>query len=171
MAGQYNGDLPGMDYFPGVVRTSLLTEAGIHEAGHAILDAVNGTNVGDIRVWIVGEGVAGYVKCEPPTDETLPGWLIASSAGQVAEAMWLAKYRQVTYEQAMADCKPNACGDMEMFRTLGGKNPPISLELAQRQAFVVLTHRWPLVERYAIMLARSGQMDGSQVTRDIRRGR
>lgn len=169
MAGTYNNDFPGMDYFPGVVRTSLLTEAGIHEAAHAILDAVNGTKVGDIRVWVAGEGVAGFTQCEAPTPETLPGWLVASSAGQVGEAMWLAKYRGVSFEEAMADCKPNACGDMEMFRKLGGKNPPIPLAHAQRQARIVLTQRWLLVERYAITLARQGRMDGKRVAKDVGR--
>lgn len=169
MAGEYKEDLPGYDYFRGVVRTSQLTEAGVHEAAHAILDAVNGTRVGDIKVWISGQGVAGVTMCEAPTEETLPGWLVASAAGQVGEAIWLSKFRRMSYEQAMADCKPNACGDMEMFRKLGGKNPPIPLEHAQRQAFVVLTKRWALVERYAIVLARTQKMDGRRVTKDISR--
>lgn len=176
MAGEYiEGTLPGMDYFGDTVRRSLKSEAGVHEGGHALLDAVNGTKVGAMRVWIVptseGASIAGITGCEQPTEETLPGWLVSCAAGQTAEAMWMAKYRKMDYAQALSECKPNACGDIEMFekaiRKFARGNPPYTWAEAQRRAYVVLQKRWLWVERYASRLVQNGEMRGEEVNAEV----
>lgn len=173
MAAEYiEGTLPGMDYFGDTVRRSLMSEAGVHEGGHALLDAVNGTKVGVMKVWIVGNQVVGFTGCERPTVETLPGWLVSCAAGQAAQAIWLEKYRKMSFEQGLADCKVNACGDLEMFAKArakfggshGGSLP--TWEQALRQAYAVLTKRWMWVERYASTLVEKGEMKGEVVNAD-----
>jgi hypothetical protein len=159
--------LPTFGYFGDIAARNQLTHGGIHEASHALLDNHFGHPVGDARVWLVGEHVAGFVSLkEHPRDidpERLPGWLIACVAGQVGEAHWMSLYRDVPFEKAMVDTEVHAGGDLEMFHKFGGRRPPITLEQARARARVLLVARWPLVERHAGTLVNHGRMDASRV--------
>jgi len=163
MVVAYQGNLPSFDYFGDVVRRSILTEAGVHEAAHAILDHCNGEDVpGTIRVWIVDEQAAGLTPCKPPTGEKLRGWLIAAVGGQVGQAIWLSKYRDMSFDEGMNDCESNACGDLMAFRKFG-KDQPMTLTEARFEARKLLLPRWRLVEQYAMSIASRGKLSGSAI--------
>jgi hypothetical protein len=159
--------LPTFEYFGDLAATNQLTHGGIHEASHALLDNLFGHPVGDARIWLVGEHVAGFVSLkEHPRDidpERLPGWLTACVAGQVGEAHWMSLYKGVAFDEAMIDVESHAGGDLEMFRKFGGKRPPITLAQARFQARALLLPRWALVERHAATLVHNGRMDASKI--------
>jgi hypothetical protein len=162
--------LPTFDYFEGVAATNQLTHGGIHEASHAIVDNHYGCPIGDARIFLVGEHVAGSVTLEEhPRDippERLPGWLTACVAGHVGEAHWMSLYKGVDFDAAMVDIEPHAGGDLAMFRKFGGKHPPITLAQARFQARAILVPRWAFVERHAITLVRQGRMDARKIRAD-----
>lgn len=159
--------LPSFGYFGDLAKTNQLTHGGIHEASHAIIDNHFGHPVGEARIWMVGERVAGHVILEQsPRDvpeEKMPGWLTACVAGQVGEAHWVSLYKGLSFEQAMMDVEPHAGGDLAMFRKYGGKNPPITIEQARFQARALLVPRWALVERHAATLVSHGRMNAKKI--------
>jgi hypothetical protein len=162
--------MPSFDFFGDVVRNNQLTHGAIHEASHALIDNHFGQPIGDARIWMVGEHVAGAVALEEhPRDippEKMPGWLTACVAGQVGEAHWMSLYKGVDFDQAMIDVEPHAGGDMAMFVKFGGKNPPITLAEARLAARAILVPRWAFIERHAITLFRAGTMPGKKIRAD-----
>lgn len=159
--------LPTFGYYGDLAARNQLTHGGVHEASHAIIDNHFGHPVGDARIWLVGEHVAGFVALEEhPRDvdpERLPSWLIACVAGQVGEAHWMSLHKGVPFEQAMVDVESHAGGDLAMFHKFGGKHPPITLTQARLAARALLVPRWPLVERHAGTLVRDGRMDARRI--------
>lgn len=165
-----NHGLPSFEYFGDVAKNNQLTHGGVHEASHALIDNHFGHPIGDARVFLVGEHVAGFVALEEhPRDvppERLPGWLTACVAGQVGEAHWMSLYKGVDFDQAMIDVEPHAGGDLAMFHKFGGKHPPITLAQARFQARALLVPRWAFIERHAITLVREGTMAGKKIRAD-----
>jgi len=145
-----------------------------HEAGHAVIAAVQGIPVDHARVWYVGSGQSTYVRgvMHPGRERRGAGLvgsqradaeLVMALAGPAAEVAWLRHAERMRAGAAEHTTEHMWDGDIHNARKALRAGATLTLSQGRAQARMLVRAHWRGIERTAAQLARRGYIAGPSV--------
>jgi hypothetical protein len=188
-----DGTVTEAELHDGMSAAQLRLLAAYHEAGHAFAMHTLKVPVGEIQLYLDGDGLgtremngrpgAGHTLIAGPQTYTAELGTLAMVlvAGQVASALWLERCGELT-EMRRVFTQKLAAGDHERLLAIdaevavaylyGRDDAPadwqgttIRVDHAEISVRGMLTAGWQLVERLAEIVAREGKADAETITR------
>ncbi len=135
-----------------------LVRVAAHEAGHAIVGALNGGEVREIKVYPAGDTFAGHTDVEF-AGKRINELLIGLCAGHEAESLWAMRHLGYSRSKAFRSTRDGCHTDMALVRKHRRRGDNALTEAAARsRAHSLLIQHWPRVERLADRLARARRL-------------